>query len=256
MRVSLFCAIVLAGAAACQQSPPRKIMAVFAHPDDETTVAPILAKYGEISTVYLVIATDGRYGVTDHAAIPAGDSLAAIRLEELKCSCEALGIEPPITLGLHDGLGSFEGQSAMWTQLAMLKDRLATTIDEIDPDVIITFGPDADSGHPDHRLIGIVTTELLLQRPMKRDLYYFSYTREQAALYEGWDLNYADRENLNTKISFTLEDEAKYLQAIECHKTQYSPLEMKEWQEVETSNPENYIYFREYVQSSSQRNSF
>jgi LmbE family N-acetylglucosaminyl deacetylase len=56
---------------------PKHLLAIFSHPDDEATVSPVLAKYAaEGVTVYLAIATDGRYGVTDHAKIPAGDSLA------------------------------------------------------------------------------------------------------------------------------------------------------------------------------------
>ncbi|MFT5737063.1 MAG: LmbE family N-acetylglucosaminyl deacetylase [Maribacter sp.] len=38
----------------------KVILAVFAHPDDKSTVAPILAKYvREGAQVHLVIATDG-----------------------------------------------------------------------------------------------------------------------------------------------------------------------------------------------------
>lgn len=58
-------------------SPVRSLVAVFAHPDDETHVAPLLARYArEGARILLVIATDGRRGANRHAGIPAGDSLA------------------------------------------------------------------------------------------------------------------------------------------------------------------------------------
>ncbi len=41
-------------------SKEKTLLAVFAHPDDESTVGPVLAKYvREGATVHLVIATDG-----------------------------------------------------------------------------------------------------------------------------------------------------------------------------------------------------
>ena len=68
------------------------ILAVFAHPDDEQTVGPVLAKYAaEGAKVYLMTATDGRYGTAGHAHIPAGDSLVAARTLEIKCAAERLG---------------------------------------------------------------------------------------------------------------------------------------------------------------------
>ena len=79
------------------------LVAVFAHPDDETIVAPALshaARRG--ATVYVVIATDGRRGVSKHAGIPAGDSLATVRAAEARCSATALGARPPVMLGFED----------------------------------------------------------------------------------------------------------------------------------------------------------
>ncbi len=88
-----------------KENKSKVIMAIFAHPDDETTIGPVLAKYAENHEVYLVVATDGSFGVTDHAGIPAGDSLVNIRTRETKCACEKLGINPPQFLGAQDGLG-------------------------------------------------------------------------------------------------------------------------------------------------------
>ena len=41
----------------------KVLLAIFAHPDDEASVSPILTKYArEGVQVYLAIAADGRYG--------------------------------------------------------------------------------------------------------------------------------------------------------------------------------------------------
>jgi LmbE family N-acetylglucosaminyl deacetylase len=114
-RVIIVGAIVAAGAIACsttgatsaspspRQASSRTLVAVVAHPDDETIVSPALARYArEGARVYVVVATDGRRGVAKHAGIPAGDSLATVRAGEARCSAHELGVQPPILVGLED----------------------------------------------------------------------------------------------------------------------------------------------------------
>ena len=56
----------------------RSVLAVFAHPDDESSVSAVLAKYAAAGAkVYLATATDGRLGVGPHPGTTAGDGLAA-----------------------------------------------------------------------------------------------------------------------------------------------------------------------------------
>src|SRR5438034_1257814 len=75
-----FLALLLILSAAPSASPaeaPRTLLAVFAHPDDETLVAPLLAAYARRGVrVQLAIVTDGEKGTQAHAAIPAGPELA------------------------------------------------------------------------------------------------------------------------------------------------------------------------------------
>ena len=222
-------------------------MAVFAHPDDETTAAPVLARYArEGVRVYLVITTDGRYGATDHSGIPAGDSLVDVRAQELICSAQSLGIEPPVQLSGKDMLGSNEGMGEFFTQLVRMEDDLVAVIDSLRPGAIITFGPEGDSGHPDHRLTADVVTELLFSGKLayQPSLYYFSYTREQAAKYPDWNLNFADERFLNTRITYTPADAERYYDAIRCHASQYTTAEMENWIARERADAERALYFR------------
>ena len=125
------------------ENPIRRLMAIFSHPDDETVIAPLLARYArEGASVHLVIATDGRLG-TNPWGLPPGDELAAARAEEARCSCRELGVQPPILLGIHD-----QGVVAELEHLAVEITRLWT---ELQPDVVITWGPEGLYGHPDHR---------------------------------------------------------------------------------------------------------
>src|SRR5580765_2077887 len=58
------------------QNSPRVLVAVLAHPDDETPIGPILARYArEGVQVHLVIATDGAEGASN-TTIPRGPELA------------------------------------------------------------------------------------------------------------------------------------------------------------------------------------
>jgi LmbE family N-acetylglucosaminyl deacetylase len=53
------------------------MLAVFAHPDDETFVGPLLAHYARQGVrVHLAIVTDGEKGASPHAGIRAGPDLA------------------------------------------------------------------------------------------------------------------------------------------------------------------------------------
>ena len=133
----------------------RRILAVFAHPDDERVIGPLLSKLArEGRETHLVIATDGSQGIRDFAHIPAGPALAAARTKEANCAATRLGVRQLHLLGLPDGgLASFE-------VLGKLRSRLAAIIDSLKPAVIITFGPEGGTGHPDHRLVGDVIRTL------------------------------------------------------------------------------------------------
>src|SRR4029078_2276304 len=80
---TLAAAALTAACASPAVSPPpspsgtgEALVAVFAHPDDETIVAPALshaARNG--ATVYLVVATDGRRRVSQHGRRAPGDTV-------------------------------------------------------------------------------------------------------------------------------------------------------------------------------------
>src|SRR3954469_22924306 len=147
-------AATLPRAAVAQSTRP--VLAVFAHPDDERVIGPLLSRLArEGRETHLVIATNGDQGVTDFAKIPAGAQLAAARDKEASCAAKRLRVRRLHQLGLPDGgLASFE-------VLGKMRSGLAAIIDSVRPAVIITFGPEGGTGHPDHRLVGDVTTQII-----------------------------------------------------------------------------------------------
>ena len=84
---------------------PPTLLAVFAHPDDETfrpggTLA-LLARRG--IKVHILTLTHGEAGSCGEPALCTPDELFSVRERELRCACAALGIEPPRMLDYPDG---------------------------------------------------------------------------------------------------------------------------------------------------------
>src|SRR5687768_13602252 len=96
------------------QGTARILVAVWAHADDEGPVGPILARYArEGAQVHMIIATDGAQGAAD-TSVPRGQEIAKLRVDEARCSAQALGIQPPILLGFPDGaLGNYNADPAL-----------------------------------------------------------------------------------------------------------------------------------------------
>ena len=147
------------------QNSPKRLVALLAHADDETAAAPVLARYArEGVQVYMVIATDGSGGTGSQAYLqrsdsgPVGDALVKARAEEARCAAVALGAQEPVLLAFPDGkLGDYLGDR---TLVSRLTDRIAKEIQRLRPDVVMTWGPDGGTGHPDHRLVSDIATQL------------------------------------------------------------------------------------------------
>ena len=203
----------------------RPILAVFAHPDDERVIGPLLSRFGrEGRNVHLVIATDGSKGIRDHAGIPAGPALAAARKLESECAAKRLGVRQLHLIGLEDGgLASFEN-------LGRLRTELRGIIARLQPAAIVTFGPEGGTGHPDHRLVGNMATEIVQSVEYHRtvDLLYASLPAERlrTAPRSSPTVTGVAQDLLTVRIPFESQDLVAGREAFECHRTQYTPAEM------------------------------
>jgi LmbE family N-acetylglucosaminyl deacetylase len=219
--------------AAPSPDAPRTLVVVFAHPDDETIVSPALARYArEGAKVYVVVATDGRMGVAPHAKIPGGDSLATVRAGEARCSANALGAQPPILLGFADAglavLSPWPGEP-----LDRLAKRLETTIRELHPDAVITWGAEGGYGHQDHRLVGDVVTQVFQAGavPASTKLYYPGFLAERIAAAPRWfgmRIYPTAPAFLTAHVAFDERDLAAARRALACHKSQATEEGMEE----------------------------
>ena len=121
------------------------LLAVFAHPDDESFgVGGTLAKYAaEGVDVSLVVATSGEAGEIADTSLAYPSDLGQLRRQELQCAADTLGVKQLRLLGYADG------------QLAQanpteVERKLVAIIRELRPQVVITFDPAGTYGHPDH----------------------------------------------------------------------------------------------------------
>ena len=208
------------------QPSSRTLVAVFAHADDETSVAPVLARYArEGVRVHLIIATDGAQGGSN-TSVPRGVELAKVRSEEARCAAAALGIQPPILLGFPDGaLGHYAADSSL---LFRLTQRLHEELQRLRPDVVITWGPDGAVGHADHRLVGNLVTQLVRAGApgVPERLFYAHIPVEGIRLMKPTrgepPFLIPQAKYLSARVSFTVADFEAARRSMSCHKTQYS----------------------------------
>jgi len=235
----------------------RVILAVFAHPDDEGTVSPILAKYvREGAKVHLVILTDGRYGTNDYHDHEAGETLVATRKEEMKCAAEKLGVE--LThLDYHDQLRSGEGYDGHVPHARAMINELYGIVEKVQPDVMITWGPDGGSTHMDHRLVGASVTQVFLSKDWEKpmSLFFYGTPSENIDDSENKILRGQSSTYLRTKISYTQQDLDKAFNSIKCHFSQMDPDMTKEDYEKSKTSNGMLVYLRKFEGPTKDLNS-
>ena len=131
-----------------------RLLAVFAHPDDEAFGAGgTLAKYASAGAhVTLLTMTRGEAGMSGDLPLSGPAEVGAQRAQELGCSCQVLGIQRLCLLGYPDGELAAQRPDE-------LVAHIVRTMREMRPHVVVTFGPDGVTGHPDHIAISRLTTE-------------------------------------------------------------------------------------------------
>jgi len=225
----------------------RCLLAVFSHPDDETTIGPLLAKYAkEGHDVYLATITSGQKGTTPHGKTPAGDELGVAREAELRCAAKALGIHPPFALGFQD-----QGISTP-PVMAKVAQRLREIIEQVKPQVIITFGPEGVTGHPDHRATHSIVSEIFQQRGRLRHqpekLYLVAFPESLfTKMPPGMEMARAFKTVSDVFITTEIDSragDAAADRAIECHQTQWTPEQMKVMQAMKVQSFGGKVYLR------------
>jgi N-acetyl-1-D-myo-inositol-2-amino-2-deoxy-alpha-D-glucopyranoside deacetylase len=169
-------------------STPRRLLVVHAHPDDETLwtggmIARYVAAGVEVTLVTCTIGEQGEVltGELRGLAADRADQLGGYRVAELRAACAVLGITDQRFLG---GIGRWR-DSGMVAQpgarasvppdlhprafaagdLDEQVGALVEVLDQVRPQVVVTYGPDGGYGHPDHVRAHQVTMAAAAQIP-------------------------------------------------------------------------------------------
>jgi len=186
------------------------LLAIFAHPDDEAfrcggTLA-LLARRGV--RVWVLCATRGEAGVSGLARQQAGQ----VRERELRCSCRALGIEPPRFLDYRDEtLAQADEDQAI--------QQVVQAVRELRPQVLLTWPPDGVSGHPDHVAVSRWTGAAFQRADGPVALYHLVVPRSLAEALGMTHLHTVPDEAVTLAVDVSAVWEAK-MAAIRCHRTQ------------------------------------
>ena len=185
------------------------ILSVWAHPDDETFLAGgiMAAAAGAGQAVVCASATAGEHGTDDPIAWPP-DVLGELRRSESAAAAGILGIPETRWLGFEDGSLA---TVAVEDGVGPVSDLIA----QVEPNTILTFGPDGMTGHPDHRTVSAWTTEAWRRSGRTVRLFHAAVTAAHvlsfAAVYEQWGVFMTDDrpggvEESEMTIAFRLEE--------------------------------------------------
>ncbi len=135
----------------------RRLAAIVAHPDDDTWgVAGTVALHAEDPAFRFVLVhvTSGEAGQIAEGSGATPATLGRVREEEDRRSWVALGRAPD----RHEWF-RLPDHGVETEPYDGLVERIAAVLREERPDVVITFGPDGITGHPDHVTVGRATME-------------------------------------------------------------------------------------------------
>lgn len=137
---------------------PLKLLAVFAHPDDESMgMGGTLAKYSaEGVETHLICASRGERGwFGPEEENPGLERLGQLRTVELENAVRELGMKSLSFLGYIDGdVDKADHAEAIGKIVAQIR--------RIKPQVVVTFPHDGNYGHPDHIAIGQFTNAAIV----------------------------------------------------------------------------------------------
>lgn len=173
--------IFLIGLFSCRQPETHRclynVLVVVAHPDDETLVSGTLAKLIDKGCdVTIVYTTSGDDGPDMTKQGLHGDALAEVRETEAQKSLNHIDVtNPPLFLKFPD--------SHVWEYTREIKDTLIKIFQQIEPHVVITFGPDGVTDDLDHITTGYITGQVFDSTKTCKLLLHMAISRKASSIY-------------------------------------------------------------------------
>jgi len=142
----------------------KRLLGIFAHPDDEGTMSGALLQYSTSGVeTGLVCATRGEVGEIADAALATPENLGEVREGEMREAADVLGVRNLWFLGYRDSgmAGTPDNQDSRafaQASAAEVVGKLVGIIRQFRPQVMVTFDESGAYGHPDHIAIYRYTT--------------------------------------------------------------------------------------------------
>jgi len=195
----------------------KKILCVFAHPDDESfgPGGSIAEWTSEGARVQVVCVTRGEAGING-----VGGDLAMVREKELLAAVAILGIEKVEFLDFVDGeIGN--------NDLSKLEKLITDKMRRFGPDLVVTYDLNGVSGHLDHIAVASATTQAFKKTKIAEKIYYYTLTRERTDLVEEYFVHFPDgklRREIDLVVDVSSVWEIK-VRAMREHKSQIEDVE-------------------------------
>ncbi|MDO8341214.1 MAG: PIG-L deacetylase family protein [Candidatus Woesebacteria bacterium] len=192
--------------------PPKKIVCIFAHPDDEAmgpggTIVHFLK---EGCKVYLICVTSGNAN--------GSSELGEIRKKELQKSTKILGINNNnlYLLGFDDGTLNNNNYH-------LVVEKIEKILLDIKPDTLLTYNMNGVSGHLDHIAVSMQTSYLFERLKFVRQILYFTHLKSIKKLMGNKYFVYfpegLDKENMDLTVDVSSYLDIK-IKAIKAHVSQ------------------------------------
>ncbi|MFI5178853.1 MAG: PIG-L deacetylase family protein [Vicinamibacterales bacterium] len=123
----------------------RTVLAIFAHPDDESLACGgTLARLADAGArVVVLCASRGEAGSTSDPSLVPDGNLGVVRTRELRNAAAVLGVADVLIFDYPDG-------DLRWDRVQELHAEIVSAIRQYRPDAVITFAEDGLYWHLDH----------------------------------------------------------------------------------------------------------
>jgi len=213
----------------------RTILAVLAHPDDESLACGgTLARLSDAGArVVLLCASHGERGSISDRALIAHEDLGSVREHELHEAATILGIAEVLIFNHPDG-------DLRWAEVPQLHAEIVSTIERYAPDGVITFAEDGLYWHLDHigvhertytavKSLGAAAPPLYyvtMQQGVMREIVATAETNGMARGSNPWGIEpdaFGDHAKPPTFVVDVHDWVPRKLAALRCHRTQIGP---------------------------------
>ncbi len=223
-----------------------KILYIFPHPDDES-YGPCRAMTRQIREghqVYLLTLTRGGATKERHKFDYSIDEMGQVRSEEYFLAVGALGLNGATIFDFPDGGLNEEDPRKIE---AVIREE----IEQLQPDIVVTYAVHGISGHPDHQVCHAVVKRVYNElrddenSSPKRLAFYTVPERTNRPKNARKHSNFSKGEEIDCIVEAEEEDREKFLAALDCYETYRERIEKSGIRKSKNKN----VYFEIYQEA-------